>query len=313
MLFGALRRINRFIPERFKFKVLKLYRALPCCLGHIVIYPLFGCNYHCSYCLNEKYLPLSLRETIYGARQWVEAFNVLPRSLITISGGEPLLYPNLDTLIIELSRRHIVSQVVSNLSLDIAPLLRAKKAGFRIMASYHPEFADLDEFTRKLLVLRKAGFSLMVNYVASRDNLVKAKELDSLFNKKLKIFFKIDACEEAVDNVSPLLTGVNECKSIYGFNTFVDSKAFDNYRRKVCTAGSNFFVIASDGGVYRCHSGFKYCVMPQYLPFSGGAGNNEFFLGNIFKGSFQPQKASFSCQAPCKSICDIPFANVRLK
>jgi sulfatase maturation enzyme AslB (radical SAM superfamily) len=308
-----LQKINAIMPERIKFKILKFYRAMPFCLPHVLLHPSFDCNYNCHYCTNKRYLDSIVSSAIFSFDKWVKAFECFPRSTITISGGEPLLYPGLSSLLLGLSRRHLISQVVSNLSLDLKPLFDAKKAGFRIMASYHPDYANLDEFTAKVIELRDGGFSIFVNCVGSLDNLNKVEELSNFFNKKLNIFFKVDVCEEAVIDDAKVYLGRNINTPIYGFNTYVDKRIYDRHSHKICTGGSKFFVVIADGGVYRCNGGFKYCNMTAYKGLLNNINEKDFYMGNVLWGDYKIDKKQFHCYAPCKSTCDVSFAAARVR
>src|SRR5205807_3515110 len=79
-------------------------------LAHII--PVRRCNLACKYC-NEfddfsKPVPL---ETMF---QRVDKLAELGTSVITISGGEPLLHPELDDIIRRIRRHGIIAGLITN-------------------------------------------------------------------------------------------------------------------------------------------------------------------------------------------------------
>jgi len=104
-------------------------------LAHII--PMRRCNLSCTYC-NEfddfsKPVPL---ETMYGR---LDRLAELGTTIITISGGEPLLHPDLDLLIARVRSHGMIAGMITNGYLltaeRIQRLNRAglERASFRIL------------------------------------------------------------------------------------------------------------------------------------------------------------------------------------
>src|SRR5436309_3535179 len=79
-------------------------------LAHII--PMRRCNLSCTYC-NEyddfsKPVPL---ETMY---QRLDHLAALGTSIITISGGEPLMHPELDQIIARIRKRGMIAGMITN-------------------------------------------------------------------------------------------------------------------------------------------------------------------------------------------------------
>src|SRR5438093_1903398 len=95
-------------------------------LAHII--PVRRCNLACKYC-NEfddfsKPVPT---ETMF---QRVDKLGALGTSVITISGGEPLLHPDLDDIIHRIRKRGMVAGLITNGYLLVAERIqRLNKAG----------------------------------------------------------------------------------------------------------------------------------------------------------------------------------------
>src|SRR5205814_9681597 len=95
-------------------------------MAHIV--PMRRCNLSCAYC-NEyddfsKPVPV---ETMY---ERVEKLHSLGTNIITISGGEPLLHPDLDLIIARIRKRGMIAGMITNGYLLTAERIqRLDKAG----------------------------------------------------------------------------------------------------------------------------------------------------------------------------------------
>jgi len=304
-----LRLLNKNIPEKLKLRLVKLYKILPFSLAQVTFHPTFRCNYHCAYCLYPRYINKDnpVFNSFIPHDEWIRLFDKFPKSTVTISGGEPLLYKDLDKLLLGICRRHIISQVVSNISTNLDVLVRARKAGFRIMASFHKDMVSLEEFSKNLLYLKKHGFNIIVNFVGTKENISRYSYYKDHFEKKLKVFFKIDACEDLErDEEAGNL-------KIHGINYIIDRKQFNNNRIKKCLAGSKFFVLMPDAAVYRCFSGFMYSNSDKFRKLAAEQDKGRFVLGNLKDPQFTAGgNERFICQSPCRGVCDIELADVRL-
>lgn len=307
-MYKVLQFCNILIPEHLKLKAIKLYRRLPLSIPHIIFHPTLLCNYECSYCLYQKYLDKnnSLFKSYIPYEQWLVLFKKFPRSTITISGGEPLLYKDLDKLILGLAKSHIISQVVSNISLNLDVLIKAKKANFRVMASFHSKFTPLEQFTKNLLYLRKQKLNIIVNYVGTNENLKELNYYKDYFQKKLKVFFRVDAYEDIEREIKDLII------KIHGINYIIDREKYNNYKTKKCLAGYKYFVVMPNADVYSCYGGFMYFNSKEYKKIASSLDLENFLLGNLKDSNFEIRKTKFICRSPCRGVCDIELAAVKL-
>ena len=79
----------------------------------------FYCNYNCKFCTTKtKVFP----EKIYKAEDffkfWKNIYDNYGKCKICITGGEPLLYPNINLIISKLASIHYV-HITTNLSMNI--------------------------------------------------------------------------------------------------------------------------------------------------------------------------------------------------
>ena len=92
--------INKYLPEKIKLKLAKVYSALPFSLPRIAFTPLLECNYTCTYCFSRKYInPYFSAYTQRNYTEWIALFNKFPTALVTVGGGEPLVYKDIDTIL----------------------------------------------------------------------------------------------------------------------------------------------------------------------------------------------------------------------
>ncbi len=79
-------------------------------LAHLV--PIRRCNLSCAYC--NEYDSSSPPVPTDIMRERVQRLGDLGTSVITISGGEPLLHPELEAIIAEIRKRHVIASLITN-------------------------------------------------------------------------------------------------------------------------------------------------------------------------------------------------------
>src|SRR5512146_1170235 len=79
-------------------------------LAHII--PMRRCNLACAYC--NEYDNVSKPVPIATMRDRIDQLAALGTTIVTISGGEPLLHPELDELIRHIRRRGIIAGLITN-------------------------------------------------------------------------------------------------------------------------------------------------------------------------------------------------------
>ncbi|MFH1283897.1 MAG: radical SAM protein [bacterium] len=161
----------------------------------------YACNYNCSYCNTPKpWNPpgswdKDRDKVVYPGvdiwlKIWEEIYKKYGSCEIHITGGEPFTYPSFLELITGLSKLHTL-EIITNLSFDINDIIdRITPDRVRIGTTFHPEFAELNEFLRKHRLLRERGFETWANYVAYPPQMEKMADYKKEFDK-LKISFNI--------------------------------------------------------------------------------------------------------------------------
>ena len=76
------------------------------------VVPMRRCNLACAYC--NEYDSTSQPVPLASMLAWLDKLADLGTSMITVSGGEPLMHPGLDAMIAHMRRRGMVSSVITN-------------------------------------------------------------------------------------------------------------------------------------------------------------------------------------------------------
>lgn len=274
----------------------------------VVLYPSFECNYSCPYCVlrRSSYFEIYPKEVEHSWEDWADVLSKFPPAIIGISGGEPLLSKGLIPLINNLATKHNVF-LTTNLSQPLGEFLNLATKSVGISASFHPYMIDIDSFNGKVQELIQEGFSVSVEVVAYAPLINKLKDFRAFFETEAGVMLNIDP------DVSPDYRYTEaEIKALkrLGMRNRRLGFDFDGYGKlKQCTAGSKHFIMVPNGDVYACHAGFYYVTSPLYEEFSSP--KEEFYLGNLFDGSFKLLAGSKICAMPCSEGCDLDGASVK--
>src|SRR3569623_3184587 len=79
-------------------------------MAHII--PIRRCNLSCAYC--NEYDDYSKPVPIETMKQRIDHLHRLGTTIVTISGGEPLLHPELDDLIRYIRKQGIITGMITN-------------------------------------------------------------------------------------------------------------------------------------------------------------------------------------------------------
>ncbi|MCM8791912.1 MAG: radical SAM protein, partial [Candidatus Omnitrophica bacterium] len=262
------------------------------------------CNYRCPYCwFNGKweelkhqniYLPL---EKIIGF--WSNIYSKYGQVKISITGGEPFLYPNFTDLINELSQLHII-EIITNLSFDIDSFLKKVNINnVEIRPSFHPYFANFDEFIKRFLMLKEIKPNLEPSFVAwppQIEDIMFYQEKFSKYGTKMFLqpfYGEYNGRKYPDSYIEEELKIINPFLGTRGGKTF-DVKTPDT-KGKLCLAGVIYALIHPNNKIYPC-GGFSNGLKEKSI--IGMFGDDNFGLSN------EPLTCNFEI-CPCNERIDL--------
>ncbi|MBO0911385.1 MAG: radical SAM protein [Acidobacteria bacterium] len=246
-------------------------------LAHII--PVRRCNLACKYC-NEfddfsKPVPL---ETMFRR---VDRLAELGTSVVTISGGEPLLHPELDGIIRRIRHHGMVAGMITNGYLLVPERIRRlNRAGLEWLQISIDNVTPDDVSKKSLKVLDKklqllaeyADFHVNINSVVgggvrhSQDALtIGRRALELGFSSTIGIIHdgqgQLQPLGEEERRIYHEMKSL-EKRSFTRINAFQDNIALGRPNLWRCRAGGRYLYICEDGLVHYCSQQRGYPAIP---------------------------------------------------
>jgi len=246
-------------------------------LAHLI--PMRRCNLACKYC-NEyddfsKPVPLDLMF------RRVDKLGELGTSVVTISGGEPLLHPELDEIIRRMRLHGIVAGMITNGYLLVPERIeRLNRAGLEWLQISIDNVNPDDVSKKSLKVLDKklqmlaeyADFHVNINSVVG-GGVHNPQDALTIGKRALELGFSstIGIIHDGQGQLQPL--GEEE-RSVYHemkalekrsftrINAFQDNIALGRPNQWRCRAGARYLYICEDGLVHYCSQQRGYPAVP---------------------------------------------------
>ncbi|HEY5162345.1 MAG TPA: radical SAM protein [Terriglobales bacterium] len=252
-------------------------------LAHII--PMRRCNLACEYCneYDKTSNPVSL-ETMFRR---IDRLADLGTTIVTTSGGEPLLHPELDDIIAHVRRRGMIAGMITNGYLLTGDRIqRLNRAGLDHLQISIDNINPDDVSKKSLKVLDKklqlladyAEFHVNINSVVGggiktpNDALVIGRRALQLgFTSTIGIIHNgdgqmqpLNAEERAIYHEMKKL----EKGSYSRFNGFQDNIAMGRPNHWRCRAGARYLYICEDGLVHYCSQqrGYPGTPLLEYTP-----------------------------------------------
>lgn len=189
--------------------------------GRVRAYLTLRCNLNCEFCVNTHVdgdLKL-LDYQLLSPAQWIRIFNWLGRDIV-ITGGEPLLYPRLDEIILGVNPKLDIT-IYSNLMVPLKSNISwLRRKGLAMYLSYHPSYGDDTVFIENVRLLKqyKVPFTIHAINVMGREKLEKMcadrlregaqhiiidKDQRKLFESSSKKFKKRVRCQRCIILIAP--------------------------------------------------------------------------------------------------------------
>lgn len=250
-------------------------------LAHIV--PMRRCNLACTYC--NEYDDFSPPVPLPTMKERVDRLHDLGLTVLVISGGEPLMHPQLDELIAHSRKHGILTGLISNgYLLNADRIKRLNQAGLDHMQISIDNITPDDVSKKSLKVLDKklqmlaehAHFGVNVNSVIGGG--IKNPN-DALVISKRAVELGLTTTLGIIHNGGGQLVPLsNEEQAIYEklrddgkrswtrFYKFQDDIARGRAHEWRCRSGSRYLYICEDGLVHYCSQqrGFPGIPLAQY-------------------------------------------------
>nr|WP_228370650.1 radical SAM protein [Candidatus Koribacter versatilis] len=246
-------------------------------MAHII--PMRQCNLSCKYC--NEYDKVSKPVPLETIKRRIDLLAKLGTNIVTISGGEPLLHPDLDEIIRHMRKHPIIAGMITNGYLLTADRIkRLNNAGLDHLQISIDNVNPDDVSKKSLKVLDKklqllsehADFHVNINSVVGggvkdpHDALVVSRralqlgftstvgiihdgegQLQPLNEEERAVFLKIKTLEK---------------KSYSRFNHFQNNIAHGKPNEWRCRAGARYIYICEDGLVHYCSQQRGYPAVP---------------------------------------------------
>jgi MoaA/NifB/PqqE/SkfB family radical SAM enzyme len=246
-------------------------------LAHVI--PMRRCNLSCTYCneFDDFSKPVQI-DTMY---ERLDRLAELGATIITISGGEPLLHPELDLVIARIRRHGMIAGMITNGYLLTAERIqRLNRAGLEHLQISIDNVMPDDVSKKSLKVLDKklqllaehAEFHVNINSVVGggihnpKDALVIGRRaLELGFTSTVGIIHDGDGqlrpLREAEREVYSAMRSMEKA-SYARVNGFQDNIAHGKENDWRCRAGARYLYICEDGLVHYCSQQRGYPAKP---------------------------------------------------
>ncbi|MBZ5647883.1 MAG: radical SAM protein [Acidobacteriia bacterium] len=246
-------------------------------LAHVI--PMRRCNLSCAYC--NEYDDVSKPVPLETMHERLDRLAALGTTIITISGGEPLLHPDLDAVIAYIRKKEMIAGLITNGYLLTAERIqRLNRAGLEHLQISIDNVQPDDISKKSLKVLDKklellaehAEFHVNINSVVGggirdpHDALtVGRRALELGFTSTVGIIHNGDG---------QLLPLEDEERKVYGemwamekasyarVNYFQDNIAHGRPNNWRCRAGARYLYICENGLVHYCSQQRGYPAKP---------------------------------------------------
>lgn len=248
------------------------------------------CNFKCEYC----FFPYLDKENPDAGRlspdQILDAFNKTGRKWhLFIAGGEPLLYPDFNTLVNTLKPHHPI-QISTNLyNKNVKPFANEVSPDNIIVINaslhigHHSE-KSLLQFIKNYHLFVDKGFNMLVSYVTYPPLLHRIKDdFKFLRERGIKQIIPLTYHGNFEGKRYPPSYTREQQQIIYDLSSALPLERLNTldkmkFKNQHCRAGKDFFFMHVNGNVFNCGT-----ILKPY--------------GNLFDGTFKPDSQMMRCTA----------------
>src|SRR5580658_2976068 len=246
-------------------------------LAHII--PMRRCNLACTYC--NEFDDFSKPVVIDEMYRRIDKLGELGTAVVTISGGEPLMHPELDDVIRRIRANGMIAGLITNGYLLVAERIqRLNRAGLEWLQisidNVNPDEVSkksLKVLDRKLQLLSEhADFHVNINSVVG-GGVRHPQDAVTIGKRALELGFSstVGIIHDGSGQVQPLneeerrvyqeMKGL-EKRSFTRVNAFQDNIALGRPNQWRCRAGARYLYICEDGLVHYCSQQRGYPAIP---------------------------------------------------
>ena len=245
-------------------------------LAHII--PIRRCNLSCEYC--NEYDDFSPPVPTAEMFRRIDKLAELGTSVITISGGEPLLHPALDEIIRRIRRHGMVTGLITNGYLLVPERIqRLNRAGLEWLQISIDNVMP-DEVSKKSLKVLDKKLQLLAEYAEFHVNInsvvgggVHNPDALTIGRRALELGFSstVGIIHDGGGQLQPLSDEERriyhemkalEKRSFTRVNSFQDNIALGKPNQWRCRAGARYLYICEDGLVHYCSQQRGYPAIP---------------------------------------------------
>ena len=247
-------------------------------LAHIV--PMRRCNLACTYC--NEYDDFSKPVAVETVNAWTDKLADLGTSIITISGGEPLMHPGLEEIIHHIRKRGILAGLISNgYLMSVKRIQSLNRAGLEHLQisidNVEPDdvsMKSLKVLDKKLRYLaRHADFKVNINSVLG-SGVRRPSDALTIGQRAVELGFTctVGVIHDGGGHLQPLS---NEEKELFEKLREIGKKGYARINRYFqgnlangkpnnwrCRAGSRYLYVCEDGLVHYCSQQRGYPGIP---------------------------------------------------
>jgi MoaA/NifB/PqqE/SkfB family radical SAM enzyme len=246
-------------------------------LVHII--PIRRCNLACTYCNEfDDFSKPVLTEEMF---QRIDRLGAMGTSIITISGGEPLLHPDLDAIVARIRKNGIMAGLITNGYLLVADRIKAlNRAGLEYL-QISIDNVNPDEVSKKSLKVLDQKLKLLAEYAEFQVNInsvlgggvANSEDALTVAHRAVELGFTstVGILHDHNGQLQPL--GVREQEifeeimslgkqSFTRINHFQHNIARGLENNWRCRAGSRYLYICEDGLVHYCSQQRGYPGVP---------------------------------------------------
>lgn len=281
-----LRRRLRFVRSRMR-ELLKIGKALVSTKHPVLVHiiPMRRCNLDCGYC--NEYDDVSKPVPLEEMKRRLDLLADMGTSIITISGGEPLLHPELEEVIRHIRKRGIYAGMITNgFLLSKERIQKLNDAGLEYL-QISVDNVTPDEVSRKSLKTLDSRLEWLAQYAVFQVNInsvlgsgVKNPE-DALAiaHRAVELGFTstVGIIHDHNGQLKPLEPRSIEIfeeimnlgkRSFSRFNDFQHNVARGKEHNWRCRSGSRYLYICEEGLVHWCSQqrGYPGIPLAEYTP-----------------------------------------------